>query len=62
MGGQRSGEHPGTPEQPSVGEAPVALPGAVGGGRLVGDGDVEEIRAVRLDGWIPWETEERVAQ
>ena len=52
-------EHPGTPQQPSMGEAPVALPGV---GRLVEGEDVEEIRAARLDGWIAWEAEERVAQ
>ena len=30
-------------------------------GELVGDEDVEEARAARLDGWIAWEAEERVA-
>jgi len=30
--------------------------------RLVEDGtDVEEARAARMDGWIVWEVEERVA-
>ena len=33
-----------------------------GVGRLVGDEDVEETRAARLDGWIAWEAEERVAR
>ena len=33
-----------------------------GVGRLVGDGDVEETRAARLDGWIAWEVEERAAR
>ena len=28
-------------------------------GRVVGDVDVEEDWAVRLDGWIVWEAEER---
>ena len=30
MRGKKPGEHPGTFEQPSLGEAPVAVPGAVG--------------------------------
>ena len=34
VGRRGPGEHPGTPKQPSVGEAPVALPGAVGGGEI----------------------------
>ena len=32
-----------------------------GVGRLVEGEDVEETRAARLDGWIAWEAEERVA-
>ena len=31
-------------------------------GRLVGDEDVEETRAARLDRWIAWEAEERVTR
>ena len=31
-------------------------------GRLVEGEDVEETRAARLDGWIAWEVEERVAR
>ena len=33
-----------------------------GVGRLVEGEDVEETRAARLNGWIAWEAEERVAQ
>ena len=33
-----------------------------GVGRLAGNEDVEETRAARLDGWIAWEAEERVAR
>ena len=62
MGRQKPGEHPGTPKQPSVGEALVALLELSGVGRLVGDEDVEGTRAARLDGWIAWEMEKRAAQ
>ena len=33
-----------------------------GVGRLVEGEDVEETRAAKMDGWISWEAEERVAQ
>ena len=36
--------------------------GLSGVGRLVGDEDVEETQAARLDGWIAWEAEEKVTQ
>jgi len=36
---------------------------AIGVWRIVEDGmDVREARAARMDGWIVWEAEERVAQ
>ena len=33
-----------------------------GVGKLVEGEDVEETRAAKMDGWIAWEAEERVAQ
>ena len=51
-GSIRPGEHPGAPQQPSLGRRLLRFLELSGVGRLVGDEDVEETRAARLDWWI----------
>jgi len=57
VGRQRSEKRP-CPQQSSVGEGLLELSGV---GRVVEGVDEEETRAARLDGWVVWEAEERVA-